>query len=48
MTKLGNYSITCYQPKSETVKIGKIGPIGLETNPDDIKELLIEKGHKSN
>ena len=45
MTKLGDFTIKCYLPMSQKVKLGIIGPIGLETDPEEIKEELIENGY---
>ena len=53
MTRLGNYDITCRLARERNqdtpqrkYRIGVIGPIGLDTPLDELKELIEEKGHQ--
>ena len=44
ITKMGNFDVKCYIPKSESFKIGMIGPIELDIEEEEIVQLLIEQG----
>ena len=45
MTKLGDYNSKCYLPFSRFIKIGVIGPVGLQTSNEEMTELLHEFGY---
>ena len=45
MTNLGKYNIKCYLPFSRYMKVGVIGPIGLETSEEEMTEYLQESGY---
>jgi hypothetical protein len=41
MTKIGDWTVSCYKPNSEILKSGVIAPIDINENIDDWKDIII-------
>ena len=45
MQTIGTFKIKCYEPFSQKIKIGLIGPIELKMTEEQVVELLVEEGY---
>lgn len=46
ITNIGEFAVKVYKPRSQQLKIGLIGPIDLEVEAEDLRDLLNENDYK--